>query len=253
MRLRGKVAIVTGGGVGIGKAYSLRLAQEGAKVVIADIAGEAALKTAEEIKASGGEAVAVVTDVSDEKSVIEMAKKAYERFGRIDILVNNAALFTAIERKPWDQVTVEEWDRVMAVNLRGPWLCSKAVFPYMKKQGKGKIINISSSTIFTGGRVGGLIHYVTSKGGVMAFTRALAREVGEYNINVNTITPGFTVSENVAKIYPLEVRNSLIKTRCLKREEKPEDLTGTVVFLASDDSDFITGQIINVDGGDVFY
>ena len=253
MRLKGKVAIVTGGGVGIGKAYSIRLAQEGAKVVIADIAEEVARRTAEEINASGGEAIAVVTDVSDEQSTIEMARKAYEKFGRIDILVNNAALFTAIERKPWYEVTVSEWDRVMAVNLRGPWLCSKAVFPYMKKQGKGKIINISSSTIFTGARVGGLIHYVTSKGGVMAFTRALAREVGDYNINVNTITPGFTVSENVAKIYPSEVRMLLTRTRCLKREEFPEDLTGTVVFLASDDSDFITGQIINVDGGDVFH
>ena len=254
-KLEGRVAIVTGGGLGIGISYSLSLAREGAKVVAADIAYEAAQRIAAKINASGGEGLAVATDVSDEKSTVEMARKAHDKFGRIDILVNNAALSSEVSahRKPWDQVTLAEWDRVMAVNTRGPWLCAKAVVPYMKTQGKGKIINISSATIFTGVRLGGMIHYVTSKGGVMAFTRALARELGEHHINVNTMTLGFVETDTMKTIISPEARASLVTPRCLKRAEVPEDLTGTLVFLASDDSDFITGQIVNIDGGDILH
>lgn len=251
-KLDEKVVIVTGGGVGIGEGYSLGLAREGARVVVADIEFKAAREIAQEIKSSGGEALAVDADVSDEKSMVNMAKKAHDEFGRIDVLVNNAALLTAIKPKPWDRLTVGEWDRLMAVNLRGPWLCARAVFPYMKMQGKGKIINIASTTIF-GGYKGGPIHYVTSKGGVLALTRFLARELGEYKINVNTIAPGFVTTDNTKRIFDGDERAALAEERCLKREETPDDLTGTVVFLASDDSDFITGQILVVDGGDVFY
>jgi len=252
MKLKGRVAIVTGGAQGIGRAYVERLAAEGARVVIADILDEAANIAAEEIRSRGGDVIAIKTDVSDESSVEAMVRQTAELYGRIDILVNNAALFVAImPKKPFWEITTEEWDRVMAVNVKGMFLCCKAVFPYMKAQGKGKIINISSSTFWHGSR--DLLHYVTSKGAVIGFTRAFARDVGDYGINVNAVTPGLTASEGVVRTYDMEAVESYAQRRCLKRKERPEDLVGTIVFLASDDSDFITGQTINVDGGDSFH
>ncbi|OGP66550.1 MAG: dehydrogenase [Deltaproteobacteria bacterium RBG_13_47_9] len=247
MRLKDKVAIITGGARGIGRAYALRLAKEGAKIVIADILeGQAVV---EEIEAKGGEALYVNTDVTREESVKEMARKVVERFGRIDILVNNAALFANLLKKPFWEIPVQEWDAVMAVNLKGPFLCSKAVYPQMKKQGKGKIINISSGTFFKGNPL--FLHYVVSKGGNIALSRSMAREVGDAGICVNTIAPGFTETEYLKDHPqdPAEVRKAIVDSRCIKRVETPEDLTGTIVFLASDDSDFITGQTIIVDGG----
>lgn len=252
MRLKDRVAIVTGGALGIGRAYALRLVEEGAKVAIADIAYEAAVTTAKEIENRGGTALAIRTDVADEASVGDMVRQTAERFGRIDILINNAALFVGLfPRKPFTEITVEEWDRAMAVNIKGLFLCAKAVFPHMKAQGQGKIINISSSTFWTGTQ--DFLHYVTSKGAVIAFTRQLAREVGDYGINVNAITPGLTESEGAATVYTPERFDTAASGRCIKRRERPEDLVGTVVFLASDDSDFITGQTINVDGGYAFH
>ena len=247
MRLKGKVAIVTGGSRGLGRAYSVRLAKEGAKVVVADILDGKV--TVDAIVKKGGEAIYVQTDVTSEKSTQEMARKAVEKFSRIDILINNAAFFATIVKRPFYEIDVEEWDKVMAVNLKGPFLCAKAVFPQMKKQGKGKIINVSSGTFYKG--LPNFLHYVVSKGGNVALTRSLAREVGDAGICVNAIAPGFTETEYLKEHPqdPPEFSKAIIAARCIKRSETPEDLTGTIVFLSSDDSDFITGQTILVDGG----
>ena len=250
MKLSGKVAIITGGARGLGKAYALRLAEEGARIVAADIVD--GTEVTEEITRKGGEAIAVQTDVSNEESVEAMARAAVERFGRIDVLINNAALFTALGKKPFHQITADEWDRVQAINVKGTFLCCKAVYPQMKKQGKGKIINISSATFHQG--VPYFIHYVTSKGGIVGFTRALAREVGDDGISVNAIAPGLTVSESVRgnAMYPEAQLKAVASGRCFKRDETPDDLMGMALFLASDGSDFITGQTFIVDGGVVF-
>jgi len=249
MRLADKVVIVTGGSIGIGHAYSLGLAAEGARVVVADIADPQ--PTVKEIEARGGQALGVSGDVSREEDTLDLATKTLQRFGRIDVLVNNAALYGTLERRPFMEIPVEEWDRVMAVNLRGLFLCARAVFPAMKAQGKGKIINIASSTFFKG--VPNYIHYTTSKGGVVGFTRSLARELGDVGIRVNAIAPGFTLSGENEKNMPEEGKQTNIRMRMLKRAQVPDDLVGTLVFLASDDSDFITGQTIAVDGGSVVH
>jgi len=247
MRLKDRVAIVTGGAQGIGRAYSLRLAEEGAKVVIADILDAGPVQ--QEIKEKGGEALALRVDVSDEESTADMVRKTIEKFGRIDILVNNAAIFATIETKPFYEIFVREWDDVIRVNVKGIFLCCKAVYPQMKKQGKGKIINVASGVFFKGLPL--FLHYVTSKGGVIGMTRAMAREVGDDGICVNAIAPGYTVTEVMAdeSIHDEAFVNAVVGSRCFKRHERPEDLTGAVIFLASDDSDFITGQTIVVDGG----
>ena len=251
MRLKDKVAIVTGAAQGIGKTYAMRLSQEGAKVVLADILDASAAK--EEIESQGGDALALQTDVSDEKSTATMAQKTIERFGSIDILVNNAAIFAALETKPFFEITAQEWDDVMRVNLKGVFLCSKAVYPEMKKQNKGKIINIASGVFFKGLPL--FLHYVASKGGVIGLTRALAREVGDDRICVNAIAPGYTVTEVMAEasIHDEAFINAVVGSRSFKRHEHPEDILGTVVFLASDESDFITGQTIVVDGGSIMH
>jgi NAD(P)-dependent dehydrogenase (short-subunit alcohol dehydrogenase family) len=247
MRLKGKVAIITGGARALGKVYALRLAQEGAKVVIADILD--GKETVDAVKKQGGEALYVKTDVASEESTREMARQTVDKFGRVDILINNAAMFATLVKRPFYEIPAEEWDKVMAVNLKGPFLCAKAVYPYMKKQGKGKIINVSSGTFYKG--LPHFLHYVVSKGGNVALTRSLAREVGDAGICVNTIAPGYTETEYLKENPqdPPEVTKAIIGSRCIKRAETPEDLTGTIVFLSSDDSDFVTGQTIIVDGG----
>jgi NAD(P)-dependent dehydrogenase (short-subunit alcohol dehydrogenase family) len=251
MKLKDRVAIVTGSAQGIGKAYAMKLSQEGAKVVIADILDAKGVQ--QEIESKGGEALALQIDVSDEQSVKEMVLRAINQFGRIDILINNAAIFGTIVKRPFHEISAVEWDEVIRVNLKGTFLCCKAVYPQMKKQGKGKIINVSSTTFFSG--VPYFLHYVTSKGGIVGFTRALAREVGHDGISVNAVAPGLTLSEAVCENpkYSSEYLKIAASGRCFKREEQPEDLLGTVVFLASDESDFITGQTIAVDGGAVFH
>ena len=248
-RLEGRVAIVTGGGHGIGRAYAVRLAAEGARVVIAEIDEQAALAVAQQLSAGGAEALGVRTDVSDPASTERMAAAAIERFGRIDVLVNNAAIFATVpmSRSPFDQITVDEWDRMMTVNLKGTWLASCAVIPQMRKQGYGKIINISSGTALKGSP--SRIHYVTSKAGILGFTKTLANEVGKDNICVNCVAPGSTLSEENPGEDVVRMRNQATSARALKRVQSPDDLTGAIVFFASADSDFITGQTLVVDGG----
>ena len=245
MRLTGKVVIVSGGAKGIGRAYCLAVAAEGARVVVADIADPK--PTVNEIEARGAQALGIACDVSREADTQRLATETLARFARIDVLVNNAALYGTLTRRSFMDIPVEEWDRVMATNLRGLFLCSRAVFPAMKAQGKGKIINIASSTFFRG--VPNYIHYTTSKGGVVGFTRSLARELGEFGIRVNAIAPGFTLSGENEKNISETGKHANVQMRMLKRAELPEDIVGTLIFLASDDSDFITGQTILVDGG----
>jgi NAD(P)-dependent dehydrogenase (short-subunit alcohol dehydrogenase family) len=251
MRLKDKVTIITGAGQGIGAAFARKLAVEGAKVVIADINEEMAQGVAASLISEGYDAMALKTDVSDEGNTKAMARHVLERYGSIDVTINNAAIFSTIKTKPAEDITVEEWDRIMAVNLRGVFLCSKAVIPHMKSRKKGKIINISSATVFMGKPY--YIHYVTSKAGVIGFTRALARELGEFNINVNCITPGYTKTEIPRGTTTAEQLAAIINHQCVKRIGEPQDLVGAMIFLASDESDFMSGQTVNVDGGDNLY
>src|SRR5262245_22818927 len=248
-RLEGRVAIVTGGGHGIGKAYALGLAKEGAKVVIAEIDAIAAENVAADLKRQGFEAIGVKTDVGDRASVEAMARRAIDAFGKIDILVNNAAIFATIpmSRSPFDEIGIDEWDRMMRVNLRGTWLASRAVVEHMRKNGYGKIINISSGTALKGSA--SRIHYVTSKAGVLGFTRTLAMELGKDGIRVNCIAPGSTLSEEDPDEKVVEMRTKAAEDRAIQRMQKPEDLVGAIVFFASADSDFVTGQTLVVDGG----
>lgn len=247
--LAGHTAIVTGGGHGIGAAYCAGLAERGAAVVVADLDLAAATEVADKLQASGARARAVRTDVSDPDSTLEMAEAARSSFGFADILVNNAAIFATIplSRGGYDSVPVEEWDRVMAVNVKGVWLASKAVIPQMCEREYGKIVNISSGTALKG--TSGRIHYVASKSAVLGLTRTLASEVGAYNICVNAVAPGSTLSEDNPSEEIVARRANAAKGRPLKRVQMPSDLVGAVVFFASPASDFITGQTLVVDGG----
>ena len=250
MKLKDKVAIITGSGQGIGREFALSFAREGAKIVIAEINFDKAQQVAQEIENDGGQALAVKTDVTSAQETAAMAQATAERFGGIDILINNAAVFFGVQMKPFNEISEEDWDRVMAVNVKGIWQCAKAVFPFMKAKGKGKIINMSSDTFNLG--IPLLAHYVSSKGGVIGLTRALSKELGAFGINVNCINPGLTSTEaadTVQESFPpgfIEVHDSMM---VFKRREQPSDLVGAALFFASDDSDFITGQSLVIDGG----
>ncbi len=249
--VKGKVVIVTGGGTGIGKVYSQRLAESGAKVVLADIAGEAGEAVAAGIREQGGEAIAIRTDVIDPDAVQALVDQTIAKWGRIDGLINNASLMSVLPRGDWFRIPINEWDRVMAVNLKGIFLCCRAVYPHMKAQGGGRIVNISSSRIWGGNP--NRLHYTTSKAGVVGLTRALAREVGDDKIGVNAITPGFTESETQMASSSSNYVTGRDQGRCFKRPQFPDDLVGAVMFLISDASSFITGQTINVDGGQAMH
>ena len=245
--LREKVVIITGGGKGIGKIYAREFAHAGARVVAADIDGEAAEKVAAEIVAEGYEAIGIRTDITDGASVEAMAKTALETFGAIDVLINNASLMSVLPRRDWMEIPVEEWDRVMTVNLRGMFLCCHAVAGTMKANKHGKIVNIASSRVWEGTPL--RLHYTTSKAGVVGFTRALSRELGQHGITVNAVSPGATLSETQVASSSGNYLATRVEGRAIERAQVPEDLVGAVIFLSTQASDFMTGQTINVDGG----
>jgi 3-oxoacyl-[acyl-carrier protein] reductase len=254
MRLKDKVAIITGSARGMGRVFALRFAQEGAKLTICDVLD--CKPVAEEIEAIGGEVLALKTDVTSEKDTTGMAQKTVERFGRIDILVNNAAVIGTIETKdfvkPVEEIVSADWDRILAVNIKGVFLSSKAVIPYMKKQGGGKIINMASTVAFSG--LPHFIHYSTSKGGIVTMTRGLARALGEFNINVNAVAPGLVMTEAMQGAYPPEFYSELVATKQLiHKKVEPEDVANAVLFMASDEADKITGQTLAVNAGEYLH
>jgi 3-oxoacyl-[acyl-carrier protein] reductase len=241
-RLDQKVAIVTGGSRGIGKAFCLALAAEGAKVAV--VARHGASETVEKIKSAGGEALDIKGDISNADDMKRMAETVIDKFGRIDILVNNAAISKLIK---FQDMTFEDWRKVQAVNLDGLFLCTKAVYPYMMKQKHGKIINISSTSFFRGSP--DAVEYVTTKGGIVGFTRGLATEAAEYGITINCIAPGFTNTELTADHPDKDIFKKVIERQDIKRLGEPEDMVGALLFFASDESAFVTGQTLVVDGG----
>jgi NAD(P)-dependent dehydrogenase (short-subunit alcohol dehydrogenase family) len=250
-RLNGRVAIVTGAAQGIGAQYAHALAAEGAAVTVADVLDTGPV--ARSIVNRGGKALAVTADVTNPASVRGMVAATVEHFGSLDILVNNAALFGKVELKPFEEIDSAEWDRMMAVNVRGAFECAKAAAPEMRKRKYGKIINIASGTVFKGPPM--MLHYVTSKGAIVAMTRSLARELGDDGIRVNTLAPGLVMSENVLAnpAWKGVVVQNNVASRAIKREATPEDLCGTLLYLCSADSDFMTGQVLVVDGGSVMH
>jgi NAD(P)-dependent dehydrogenase (short-subunit alcohol dehydrogenase family) len=250
MRLKDKVAIITGSARGLGRVFALRFGKEGAKLTICDVLDCEAV--AEEIKAIGGEVLVLKTDVTSEENTAEMVKKTVDRFGKIDILVNNAAVIGGKDfMKPPEQLVAKEWDRILAVNVKGVFLCCKAVIPYMKKQGRGKIINIASTTAFTGLPL--FLHYSTTKGGIVTMTRGLARALGDFNINVNAVAPGLVMTKAMQTIFSEEDAKQVLETQLIKKSIQPEDIAGAVVFLASDEANMITGQTLGVNAGEYLH
>ena len=247
MLLEGKVVIVTGGATGIGQAFACSCASHGAKVMIADL--NSADETLELIKKSGGEASYVRTDVSDAAATRSMADATMDWAGRVDGLINNAAYFREVKLTPFEDITDEVWSRIFDVNVKGIWQCCKGVMPAMRGRG-GSIINISSVVALAGQP--GYLHYVATKGAVLAMTKGLAKECGSYNVRVNTIAPGFVITD-ATKDRPIDWQQSFLKARAISREERPTDLAGTAVYLLSELSSFVSGQTIVVDGGHIMY
>ena len=243
------VVIITGGAHGIGAAYARRLVGDGAAVVIADLDAEGAEKLADELRGRGGRALGLRADVSSEDDVTALADATVAEFGTITGLVNNAAVFSVVpmSRAPYDEITLDEWDLMMRVNVRGPWQVSKAVIPAMRTAGYGKIVNISSGTALKGSA--SRIHYVTSKAAILGFTKVLAREVGGHGIRVNCVAPGSTLSEEAPDEATIAYRNTQVTGRAIQRVMLPDDVVGAVRFMLGPESDFVTGQTLVVDGG----
>ncbi|MDR3568664.1 MAG: glucose 1-dehydrogenase [Syntrophobacteraceae bacterium] len=247
MKLKDKVAIVTGGAKGLGREFCTALARQGASIAVIDVADPH--EVVAQISSQGGVAKGIEADITNPRAVAAAVAETVRTFGKIDILVNNAAIVLGLVRKPFYEIDPVEWDKTMAVNLKGPWLCTKAVFPYMREQKKGKIINLASETFFTGSH--GFVHYVASKGGVVGLTRSLAIELGPHNITINAIAPGFTDSESSRSLADV-TRYDTTKTPMGRLMQAP-DLFGALIFFASEASDFITGQVLLVDGGRVMH
>ncbi len=245
--LAGKVAVVTGGSQGIGRAIADGLAEAGARIVIAD------LKGAEEAAASYPEGVGLTVDVASEDDVTRMVADTVDRCGSLDVLVNNAGLYATLAMRPFTEIPLEEWRRVMDVNLASMFLTCREAVPVMRAQGGGTIVNISSGTPFRG--VPFLLHYVTSKGAIVAFTRALAKELGKDGVRVNCVAPGFTMSQGVLDSPEVveKLRDVSVSARTIQRDQEPEDVVGAVVYLAGPTSSFVTGQTIVIDGGQTFH
>jgi NAD(P)-dependent dehydrogenase (short-subunit alcohol dehydrogenase family) len=243
--LEGRVAIVTGGGGGLAEGICEALAATGASVAAVDVSREKAEEMAARVSSTGARCIGIEADVSDKRSVEAMTKQVAEELGSVDVLVNNAAIYP---RRPWTEIEEEEWDEVLAVNLKGYFLCARAAFPYMREKGWGRIVNVSSITFFIGWDL--LLSYVSSKGGIVGFTRTLAREVGPEGITVNAIAPG-AFPTDAEKIHPNpdEYNQWVLDQQSVKRRGTPVDIGNLVAFLASDASSFITGQTIGIDGG----
>jgi 3-oxoacyl-[acyl-carrier protein] reductase len=245
--LKGRVVIVTGAGQGIGKVFAKAFARCGAISVIAERHAGNGEKVANEIEAEGGRALAIVTDVSREDSIAAMVAETEKRFGRIDVLINNAGIFSTLEMRPFDQIPVEEWEQVLRVNVTGPFLCSRAVLPAMRRAKWGRIIHMASGAV-TMGRPN-YLHYIASKAALAGMTGSMARELGPAGITVNAILPGATFTEIERKTVSPEQKVRIIAQQCIPRAETPDDLAGTALFLASDSAAFLTGQCLTVDGG----
>ena len=250
-RLEGRVVILTGAAGAIGRVYARRLAAEGARLSLLDLDAAGLRPVGEACRGLGAEAIEIAVDVSDPASARRAVEETVERLGGVDALVNNAALFSGLPLRPFEQIPPEEVDRVLAVNVRGPFLLCQAVVPHMRRRGRGKIVNIGSGIVLSASP--GLVHYVVSKGAIFALTRALARELGRDGITVNTLAPGLTLTEGVRAQMPEPSIAASRQARCLPRDEVPEDLEGTLVYLLSADSDFVTGQMIVVNGGGQFW
>jgi len=245
--LDGRVVVITGGGQGLGRAYARRFAEQGAIAVVADINAGSADRVVAEITEQGGNAMAVAVDVGDEASVHAMVDAVRAEHGRIDVLINNAAVFSTLTMQPFDEIPLSEWEQVMRVNVTGAFLCARAVVPIMRESGWGRIINVSSATVSMGRPM--YLHYVTSKAALIGFTRSLAREVGGDGITVNVVLPGATYSEVPRATVTEDQKSAIVAMQCIPRPEEPRDLEGAMVFLASEASGFITGQSLTVDGG----
>ncbi|MGY0195012.1 SDR family NAD(P)-dependent oxidoreductase [Leptothrix sp. BB-4] len=246
--LAGRTIIVTGAATGIGQAFAVGAAAQGANVVVADM--NTADETIAAVQAVGGRALGVRVDVADNESVQAMARAAVERFGRIDGLVNNAAYFREVKLTPFEDLDPVQWDRIFAVNVKGVWQCCKAVMPTMRQQRSGAIVNIASVVAVAGQP--GYLHYVATKGAVLSMTKGLAKECGAHNVRVNVIAPGFVLTD-ATKNRPIEWQQSFLKARAISREQRPDDLVGTALYLLSDLAAFVSGQTIVVDGGHIMY
>jgi len=242
-----RVIIITGAGQGIGRVFAKAFAMVGAAVVIAERNEEKAAAVSAEIMKAGGNALAVETDVADEASVKEMVEVVDDEYGRVDVLINNAGIFSTLEMRPFDQIPLEEWDEVLRVNLTGPFLCARAVLPAMRRAKWGRIINVASGAVRLGRP--NYLHYIAAKSALMGMSLSMARELGPDNITVNAILPGATFTEIERKTITPEQKERVIAMQCVPRAETPEDLVGAVMFLASETSTFVTGQSINLDGG----
>lgn len=251
MRLAGKACVVTGAAQGLGRELALGLASEGAAVACVDVQSAANEETASLVERAGGRVVAITADVTDLESTEAMAREAAAKLGGIDGLVNNAAIYSGLRLRPLAEIPVDEWDRLMAVNVRGVWLASRAVIPYMRQRGKGKIVNIASGAVLHG--MPFLAHYVASKGAVIALTRAMARELGRENICACSVAPGLTMTQASIDLFSDEAIAQNVRGRCIQRAETPADVVGAVKFLLSDEADFVTGQMLVVNGGQTLY